>query len=104
MTPHMKNVSSSSSGASHLLDLSAVIVHEGDSLNFGHYYALIRPDPTNAPNLWFKANDHIVTALSTEEVLRIASGGAKKCNVSGRLCSRLSPASSAYLVMYTKQK
>lgn len=57
-----------------LYDLSSIIIHEGDSLDHGHYFAIVRPQPTLSPDVWYLVNDHVVTRITTEEALRIASG------------------------------
>merc|ERR1719397_181774 len=47
-------------------ELSAVLVHSGPQLGYGHYYALIRsPD-----GYWFRMNDMEVIPVNTKHVLR----------------------------------
>jgi ubiquitin carboxyl-terminal hydrolase 36/42 len=44
--------------------LYAVIVHDGPSLDSGHYYALISP----APGIWYKMDDARVQQMTTRQV------------------------------------
>jgi ubiquitin carboxyl-terminal hydrolase 7 len=53
-------------------DLHAVIVHVG-AFNSGHYYAYVRPDI--AGDLWYRFNDHVVTEVCFDDVIRDAYGG-----------------------------
>jgi ubiquitin carboxyl-terminal hydrolase 22/27/51 len=46
-------------------DLESVIVHHGQQLQNGHYFAFCRQD-----DRWFKFDDEIVSVSTTEEVLR----------------------------------
>ena len=46
-------------------DLESVIVHHGQQLQNGHYFAFCRQD-----DQWFKFDDEIVSVSTAEEVLR----------------------------------
>ena len=48
-----------------LYDLESVIVHQGEQISNGHYYAFCRQD-----DKWLKFDDEIVSATTVEEVLR----------------------------------
>ncbi|KAK5942392.1 hypothetical protein PMZ80_004955 [Knufia obscura] len=52
-------------------DLECVVVHQGDHAHTGHYYAFCRvPMGEGKEMRWFKFDDEIVSATTTEEVLR----------------------------------
>jgi ubiquitin carboxyl-terminal hydrolase 7 len=53
-------------------DLHAVVVHVGE-FNSGHYYAYVRPDITS--DVWYRFNDHVVTEVCYDDVIRDAYGG-----------------------------
>ena len=46
-------------------DLDAVVVHQGDQLQNGHYYAFCRQG-----SRWFRFDDEIASATTTEDVMR----------------------------------
>ena len=52
-------------------NLHAILVHDG-SAESGHYYSFIYSKPQQ---LWFKFNDHLVTAVDEEQVMRESVGG-----------------------------
>ncbi|EXJ94630.1 hypothetical protein A1O1_03026 [Capronia coronata CBS 617.96] len=49
----------------YMYDLDCVVVHQGDHAQNGHYFAFCRQD-----NKWFRFDDEIVSATTTEDVLR----------------------------------
>ncbi|EHY58659.1 hypothetical protein HRR83_007382 [Exophiala dermatitidis] len=49
----------------YMYDLDCVVVHQGDNAHNGHYFAFCRQD-----NKWFRFDDEIVSATTTEDVLR----------------------------------
>jgi len=52
-------------------DLECVVVHQGDHAHTGHYYAFCRvPVGEGKEMRWFRFDDEIVSATTTEEVLR----------------------------------
>lgn len=52
-------------------DLDCVVVHQGDHAHTGHYYAFCRVAMGDGKDMrWFKFDDEIVSATTTEEVLR----------------------------------
>jgi ubiquitin carboxyl-terminal hydrolase 22/27/51 len=46
-------------------DLECVVVHQGENVHNGHYFAYCRQDKK-----WFRFDDEIVSATTTEDVLR----------------------------------
>ena len=48
-----------------LYDLDCVVVHQGEHAQNGHYFAFCRQD-----NKWFRYDDEIVSATTTEDVMR----------------------------------
>ncbi|ETI25030.1 hypothetical protein G647_04400 [Cladophialophora carrionii CBS 160.54] len=48
-----------------LYDLDCVVVHQGEHAQNGHYFAFCRQD-----NKWFRFDDEIVSATTTEDVMR----------------------------------
>ena len=66
--------SSSSSYSSSVYDLTSIVIHEG-SLNYGHYYALVRPDLDSSDQdkneRWIMLNDKQVAVISQEDVLAL---------------------------------
>lgn len=48
----------------------AVVVHAGERLNTGHYYAFVRDQGARDPHAWYRCNDNVVTSV------RIGSGDA----------------------------
>ena len=50
---------------SFIYDLECIVVHQGDHIQNGHYFAFCRQD-----DRWFRFDDEIVTATTTEDVLR----------------------------------
>lgn len=54
-----------------MYDLDCVVVHQGDHAHTGHYYAFCRVAVGEGKEMkWFKFDDEIVSATTTEEVLR----------------------------------
>ncbi|KAK5072803.1 hypothetical protein LTR64_000790 [Lithohypha guttulata] len=54
-----------------IYDLECVVVHQGDHAHTGHYYAFCRVAVGEGKEMkWFKFDDEIVSATTTEEVLR----------------------------------
>ncbi|EXJ90023.1 hypothetical protein A1O3_03091 [Capronia epimyces CBS 606.96] len=49
----------------YMYDLDCVVVHQGEHAQNGHYFAFCRQD-----NKWFRFDDEIVSATTTEDVLR----------------------------------
>lgn len=49
----------------YLYDLDCVVVHQGEHAQNGHYFAFCRQD-----NRWFRYDDEIVSATTTEDVMR----------------------------------
>jgi len=49
----------------YMYDLDCVVVHQGDHAQNGHYFAFCRQD-----NRWFRFDDEIVSATTTEDVMR----------------------------------
>jgi ubiquitin carboxyl-terminal hydrolase 22/27/51 len=49
----------------YMYDLDCVVVHQGEHAQNGHYYAFCRQD-----NRWFRFDDEIVSATTTEDVMR----------------------------------
>lgn len=48
-------------------ELSAICVHEGNSLHFGHYYAVVKA----ANGMWYVCNDIQVHTISEEKALHM---------------------------------
>lgn len=48
-----------------MYDLDCVVVHQGEHAQNGHYFAFCRQD-----NKWFRFDDEIVSATTTEDVMR----------------------------------
>jgi ubiquitin carboxyl-terminal hydrolase 22/27/51 len=48
-----------------IYDLETVVVHQGEHIQNGHYFAFCRQDEK-----WFRFDDEIVSATTTEDVLR----------------------------------
>ena len=93
--------------------LSAVVVHEG-SLDHGHYYTFVKV-PKNpfaesglADNTthWVKLNDHMVSKVSEEEVLRIAKGEDRKNQQAKTIYEKYlgtdSISTNAYILFYSQ--
>lgn len=55
--------------------LQAVLTHRGRSSSSGHYVGWIR----QKGDTWMKCDDDVVTAVSTEEVLKLSGGGDWHC-------------------------
>lgn len=54
-----------------IYDLDCVVVHQGDHAHTGHYYAFCKVAMGEGKDMrWFKFDDEIVSATTTEEVLR----------------------------------
>jgi ubiquitin carboxyl-terminal hydrolase 7 len=51
--------------------LHSILIHKG-TLNYGHYYAFIRP---NLDDRWFQFNDSIVTEVTKEFAISQGVGG-----------------------------
>ncbi|KIW11501.1 hypothetical protein PV08_10801 [Exophiala spinifera] len=49
----------------YMYDLDCVVVHQGEHAHNGHYFAFCRQD-----NKWFRYDDEIVSATTTEDVMR----------------------------------
>lgn len=49
----------------YMYDLDCVVVHQGEHAQNGHYFAFCRQD-----NKWFRFDDEIVSATTTEDVMR----------------------------------
>uniref|UniRef100_A0A0A9YMI5 Ubiquitin carboxyl-terminal hydrolase 36 n=1 Tax=Lygus hesperus TaxID=30085 RepID=A0A0A9YMI5_LYGHE len=48
-------------------ELNAICVHDGKSLHFGHYYAIVKA----ANGTWYMCNDTYVSPMSEEKVLNM---------------------------------
>lgn len=55
--------------------LQAVLTHKGRSSSSGHYVAWIR----KTDRIWLKCDDHNVSAVTVEEVLKLSGGGDWHC-------------------------
>jgi len=55
--------------------LQAVLTHRGRSSSSGHYVAWI----CQKGDTWMKCDDDVVTAVTTEEVLKLSGGGDWHC-------------------------
>lgn len=125
---HMDAYDDTKKGA--VYDLSSVVIHDGDSLDWGHYVTLVRRNVessqgdgrTAAKSVWYKMNDHLVSVLDEKEALALARGSSRSnsgdtceprvecqggvCRLVERSdsCSRSSSNASAYLVFYKKRK
>jgi ubiquitin carboxyl-terminal hydrolase 22/27/51 len=64
MSPYTTNAKSVEAGK-FVYDLECVVVHQGENAHSGHYYAFCRQD-----SKWFRFDDEMVTATTTEDVLR----------------------------------
>jgi len=53
-------------------DLTGIIVHEGNSVNNGHYYANIRSLQMTDPHSWFQVNDSIVSPTDENTIHNIS--------------------------------
>jgi len=53
------------SAREYIYDLDCVVVHQGEHAQNGHYFAFCRQD-----NKWFRFDDEIVSATTTEDVMR----------------------------------
>ena len=64
MTPYTTDTNSKDQGR-FVYDLDCVVVHQGEHAHNGHYFAYCRQD-----NRWFRFDDEIVSATTTEDVMR----------------------------------
>lgn len=96
--------------------LQAVVVHAGE-YESGHYYAYVRPDVRTGD--WYRFNDHIVEAVSTDDVFDDAQGGKVNGptvgNAKGGLLARIwralqvssygygGPTANAYVLQYVRE-
>lgn len=55
--------------------LQAVLTHRGRSSSSGHYVAWVR----QKGDTWMKCDDDVVTAVTSEEVLKLSGGGDWHC-------------------------
>ncbi|XP_017042934.1 ubiquitin carboxyl-terminal hydrolase 14 [Drosophila ficusphila] len=55
--------------------LQAVLTHKGRSSSSGHYVAWVR----SSGDVWFKFDDDEVSAVATDEILRLSGGGDWHC-------------------------
>lgn len=65
MMPYVTHVVPGMRNDSLVYDLDCVVVHQGDNVHNGHYFAFCRIDKK-----WFRFDDEIVSATTTEDVLR----------------------------------
>lgn len=67
MSPYTTNPMSNDSRepSKFVYDLECVVVHQGENAHQGHYFAFCRQD-----NKWFRFDDEIVSATTTEDVMR----------------------------------
>jgi ubiquitin carboxyl-terminal hydrolase 22/27/51 len=65
MMPYVTHVSTGMKKDALVYDLDCVVVHQGDNVHNGHYFAFCRID-----RKWFRFDDEIVSATTIEEVLR----------------------------------
>lgn len=92
-------------------DLQSVVIHVG-GFGSGHYYAYVRPDICSST--WYRFNDHQVTKVSLQEVLKDAYGGSSGESSSSSFLGRLLAGknsfgwggreSSAYMIQYVKRE
>lgn len=128
--PGADGPSSSSSSSSHVKDffpnaisptnnvgrysLSAAVIHQG-SIDRGHYFTLAKvakhPNITDEDKMhhWVMLNDHQVTPLDEEIVLRIAAGEERATNPSSKsiyekVLGSDPVSTNAYLLFYTLQE
>ena len=60
-----KKGSSNEKDKAYVYDLDCVVVHQGEHAQNGHYFAFCRQD-----NKWYRFDDEIVSATTTEDVMR----------------------------------
>ena len=65
MAPYTTQEDGSSASDRFVYDLECVVVHHGENAHNGHYFAFCRQDKK-----WFRFDDEIVSATTTEDVLR----------------------------------
>jgi ubiquitin carboxyl-terminal hydrolase 22/27/51 len=65
MAPYTKHPDTAAAGDQFVYDLECVVVHQGENVHNGHYFAFCRQDKK-----WFRFDDEIVSATTTEDVLR----------------------------------
>jgi ubiquitin carboxyl-terminal hydrolase 22/27/51 len=65
MAPYTTQTSGTASSDRYVYDLECVVVHQGENVHNGHYFAFCRQDKK-----WFRFDDEIVSATTTEDVLR----------------------------------
>jgi len=64
MGPYTTNPNSSTHGK-YMYDLECVVVHQGEHVHNGHYFAFCKQGKK-----WFRFDDEIVSATTTEDVMR----------------------------------
>jgi len=69
---HIVDLGSNNSG---YYKLQAVLTHRGRSSSSGHYVGWIR----QKGDTWMKCDDDVVTAVTSEEVLKLSGGGDWHC-------------------------
>lgn len=100
-------VVSSKEDDNHIYDLSSIVIHSGNA-EFGHYFALSRPDPVADVNRWVKLDDDRVTSISQDDVRKIASGvvsaeAAQMAGQRGRIFGQPGMSTNAYMLFYTRR-
>jgi ubiquitin carboxyl-terminal hydrolase 14 len=66
------DVGSNNSG---FYELRAILTHKGRTSDSGHYVAWIK----HKDDIWLKCDDDVVTAVTSEEVLKLSGGGDWHC-------------------------
>lgn len=56
-----------------MYELMGVVTHKGRSADSGHYIGWVRESPGS--NTWWKYDDNVVTAVTTEDILALNGGG-----------------------------
>lgn len=84
-----------------------MVIHTG-SIEQGHYYTLAKvpthPDDEHSPTHWVQLNDHIVTTMSEEAVLKLARGEfvtRKPTSFYEQYYGADAVSTNAYLLFYT---
>lgn len=65
MAPYTTQADGAPASEQFVYDLECVVVHQGENVHNGHYFAFCRQDKK-----WFRFDDEIVSATTTEDVLR----------------------------------